>query len=357
MHTHTVRDSGSYLLSVPDDSSLQRIDDPEISDAIEQSIQRWTQGQPLLTDIIQKYIVRYSAQIIRQEGTGVVDEIVRRKVIKNWAENEAASYLSRIYHALTKSEAKDRLLIAYMQVLSQGALPYRKDAAVWPEQASLLQVGLLRLKGNQIVVSNAVCAHVFDMNWIEQQVPGLTRSVSVVKLGLEDPTTEPVCSLSFLTHQYARLAVAGVSSILLGSTGISYLREGSFNRVSAQVSEVVPAATSSDTRLNDIKAESAQLTSSLPDSALSENKARFDQGMVAAVNGQWHGMLQQFCLVPEGSTYFMPAVKQLERWLKLYSTDLQSALQTLPEDTYRQCQTLYNRASDTSKAPDSLNAP
>jgi len=363
MHTHTVRDSDSYLLRVPDDSSLPRVDDPEVADAINHSIQQWTQGHSLLTGIVHKYIVKYSAQIIRHERAGVVDEIVQRKIIKSWAENEAASYLNKIYDVLTKSAEKDRLLIAYMQVLSQGTLPYRKDAHVWPEQASLLQAGLLRLQGNQIVVSNAVCANVFDMNWIEQQVPGITRSVSVVKLATaEKPDREQSHPLAFLTHQYARFAVAGVGTILLGSTVLSYLKAGNFNRVSAQGSDIVPVAltpgdrTTINTKTIDAETTDTQISETPPDwvqsnAALSEDKARFDQGMVAAVNGQWRDMLQQFCLLPEGSAYFLPAVKQLEQWLDLYSTDIQSALRSLPDNTYSQCQTLYNKASNAVSKP------
>ena len=59
-------------------------------DAIVSRIGEWTCGHPFLSEILYRYATQYSAQIVAAEGTGIVDEIVRQKILKNWQTNEAA---------------------------------------------------------------------------------------------------------------------------------------------------------------------------------------------------------------------------------------------------------------------------
>lgn len=318
MHSYTVRDSSSYLLSVPGNSSLPKVIDLETASTLSATVERWTHGHPLLKGIIQKYVVRYSAQILRQEGAGVVNEIVRQKIIKNWTRNEAANYLNAICDVLLSSAHTDRVLITYMQVLSRGGLPCQQDPRNQPEQALLLRSGLVKYQENQLVVSNAVCAAVFDMAWIEQQVPGLTRGVAIVKPPrAEDQPTIEASLPSKGSKQYSKIAVVGCGVALLSAVLSSYVREDAGNRVAASTAEARPDATT--------------------DFAIAADRVHFDQGTALAANGQWSDMLQQFCALSTSSVYFAPASKQLERWVTLYPTEIQSATGQLSADAYSQC--------------------
>ena len=166
-----------------------KIKDARLVTSILERAETWTCGQPFLTCLIYRYVQQYSAQIVRAEGAGIVDEIVQQKIIKNWQHNDAASHLNGIYQALLSYPAQDILLISYMQILWQQTVPaalYRSSFAkvydpTIPAQAVLLRSGLVTCVGGQLQVANNIYAAVFSLAWLEQQIPGLTRAVKVVE--------------------------------------------------------------------------------------------------------------------------------------------------------------------------------
>ena len=107
-------------LIVPTDSTtlvFSKISDAELIAKISNRINVWTNGQLFFNYLIHHYLSQYSAQIVRSEGTAIVDEIVFQKIVKNWRHNEAASHLSCIERAVTAHPLKDELLILYLRFL------------------------------------------------------------------------------------------------------------------------------------------------------------------------------------------------------------------------------------------------
>ena len=140
-------------------------------------IQKWAGQQPFLTKLICDYVIKYSSKITESNDADIVDLIVEKKIVKDWESNGAATHLQKIQGALLNYEPRDSLLILYLQVLQGGTLPQLQS----PEQDLLLRSGLVCLEDGILCVANTVYASIFNEAWIEQQLPGITKPVAVIR--------------------------------------------------------------------------------------------------------------------------------------------------------------------------------
>ena len=317
-----------------------KIKDPDAIAKIIERTQSWTAENLFLTQLIYQYIRQYSAQIIRTEGPDkIVDEVVRQKIVKNWRNNEAANLLCEIEQTLLRFECQDTLMVLYLQILSRGGIAANAQPKLKAEQDILIRSKLVTAEQGQLRLSNRIYAIVFGMDWIEQQLPGLTtrtvltptsaeltqlenqeQTVTVPHATETAPTSKLVKSLST-----ALLTVSGVA--LLGLTALTNFRApnnfGAAAQTQTQDKQTTILATATQQNTEKITAQSTGTSVST-----TAPKELFDQGLTHATNGRWLPTIQQFCSIPPTSAYFAPAKSQVKRWVMLYPQDIQQAYDT-----------------------------
>ncbi|CAN5638025.1 hypothetical protein BH23CYA1_BH23CYA1_08490 [soil metagenome] len=283
----------------------QMSDVDAVSDILEK-IREWTGGQFFMTNLLCHYIVKYSPQIVEGKEAAIVDRIVRQKIVDDWENNAAAAHLKEIRDALLNYERKDALLLLYMQILQPGAISVDNSRG----QKTLLQSGLVVAKNGKLKVANAIYADVFDFAWLEQQLPGITRPVSIVSPTLAAEQSVPSASL------YPKVAAAVLGLAVLAAAVFAYVRKP---ESSAIATPNLPT---------DSPVASQPAAAPSPDGIYVKYKALFDRGMEHGQNGSWLPMLRDFCSISKSSTYFAPAERQLAQWVSLYPEDIELALDT-----------------------------
>lgn len=210
-----------------------RVRDRQTVSKVLSAIERWTGGQPTLTRILCDCVLESTSQVDNDLDATIVDAVVQRQIIERWNHNAAADHLNKIEDAVLSYEVRDSLLILYLQILQRGSAAANNSS----EQEVLLRSGLVVLEGGRLKVANPIYAKIFNLIWIERQVPGLTRPVSIVsakssRKTLPRPSLVPggiARLLGFLA--LAGVALAIVRGLTQGSQGIPNLA------ASAEISE------------------------------------------------------------------------------------------------------------------------
>ncbi|MGB3291532.1 MAG: hypothetical protein WBB01_00910 [Phormidesmis sp.] len=286
---------------------FQRINDIHVVCAILEKIQKWAGGQLFLTELLCHYFIESSSTLTAGKEADIIDSIARQKILHDWENNAAGPHLKEIRKAiLVDAEMRDSILILYMQILQRGTVSANSS----PEQAVLLRSGLVTLNNGKLEVTNATYASVFSLRWVEQQLPGITRPVAIV-------SAKPGYS-RYSPATLRMIALAGCMAILAAAV-LMYLRGSQKNAITTS------------------NAISPEVAASPEGSLLKSNRELFDQGMDHAENGRWLPMFREFCQLPTTSTYFIPAERQLGRWLKLYEEDLQIARNTFFDEGGGSC--------------------
>lgn len=337
------------------DLAFSRIKDPHLVTSIVERTHYWTDGDPFLRRFIYDYVSQYSSQIVRSEGAGIVDEIVRQKIVRNWENTASIPCLNRIKESLFAFQDTDILLISYMQILSRGALSFSPHPHMRRMQAHLLASGLVKQKNSQLVVSNAIFAEIFDMAWIEEQIPGLTRSVTILprEATLPSQHSAPERLPSELLSDAAE-SVSGDFSLFPvgeGRTGRSQARDR--HNLSRRYRHVVALGcvlttlagallVRSPATMEDIFAVPRLRAIAMSEQSngqigAAQDRRLFDSGINHATNGRWLSMLQDFCQISKSSHYYAPAENQFVRWYELYPTKVQHARQALSDRENEAC--------------------
>ncbi len=294
----------------------------QVSDAsavfdILEKIQEWTNGQFFMTNLLCDYVIKYSSEIIEGKEAAIVDRIVYQKIVDDWDSNAAAAHLKEIRDAILNYARRDSLLLLYIQILQRGSISVDHSRS----QKALLQSGLVAVRNDKLKVANKIYASVFDLAWVEQQLPGITRPVAIVS-----PTPE-VGRPPSSSRLYPKVAVAVLCLAVLAAAVATYIREP---ESSAIATPNLPS--------NPEPAASPQSSAAIePESIYVEYKALFDDGMDHGQNGRWLPMLRNFCSISKSSTYFTPAEKQLEQWVGLYQEDIQLARDTVIHEKDGSC--------------------
>ena len=308
-----------------------KIKDDQLIATLSKRINVWTNGQPFLTSIIYRYLNQYSAQIVQSDGAAIVDEIVFQKIIKNWRENEAATHLLAIEQDLLAHPLKDALLILYMRFLwletleSNSQMPAQTQAYLQQvgQRSLLVKLGLIGFRedtqtcerGTQLGVANAIYAAVFSRDWIEAQLPGLTRAVSVVPL----PST---------ADSFSEEVSASTGKLKLAALRLRYLSTFSRVRLIASLClmtlSLATLAHAQTTKSSQVRSFVHRGTDRFS-AQVASDKALFDEGMTHAENGRWLSVLQKFCQIPASSVYFTTAHQQLTQWTTLYPEAIEKA--------------------------------
>ena len=152
------------------------VKDSKTVSEIARRIQKWTSGEPFLTQLICDRVIEYSQNMGEDIEATIVDGIVDVKIIKNWAQNTAGTHLKKVCQPILAYEPRDSILISYIQILQRESVL----AVHSPVQEVLLNSGLVTLSEGRLTVANAIYAKVFGLDWVETLLPGITRPVSIV---------------------------------------------------------------------------------------------------------------------------------------------------------------------------------
>lgn len=306
-------------------SNATPIPESAVAEVLER-IQDWTNEEPFLTRVVCDFVVRYAAQVNDEDADLLVDQIIREEILDDWENNAAAIHLQRIRQTLLDYDRKDSLLILYIKILQRGKV--REDSS--PEQAVLLSSGLVSSVRGKLRVTNLIYQKIFDIDWVEAQLPGITKPVTIVS-----KRTRAAQSLAAVRLPLKIAAAAGVLVLLttLVSNTLRPSNGPSNGRALATQSEgrnpdVVATGDVAD-RAGDRLIETASRLAKT-------DKELFDNGMGHGQNGRWVPMLREFCALEAQSVYFAPAKAQLEQWQPLFTEGLDVALKTMTYESLRE---------------------
>ncbi|MGC1309778.1 MAG: phosphate ABC transporter substrate-binding/OmpA family protein [Phormidesmis sp.] len=177
MNLETRQSQSLSALTELETALLLNTGEAELAAAVVEKVDIWTNRQPFLTQLLCQEVMASVTKIEKKRDPGIVDTIARRKIVKNWENGAAAAHLKQIQAELLAYDKRDSLLILYLQVLQKNDIRYSNN----PEKALLLRTGIISETKSGLAVSNAVYANVFDESWIERQLPGITRPVTVIQ--------------------------------------------------------------------------------------------------------------------------------------------------------------------------------
>lgn len=310
---------------------------PQIEDAyaipkISERIKYWAGAQVELTQILCQYMIesvnKRASRLDEISAGNLVDQIVDKEILSDWRSSRAAFHFNGIANQLAEAENRDLVLLSYLKVLQRGAIAADNS----PEQAVLIRSGLVIENNLTLKIANPLYTQIFDLAWIEQQLPGITRPVTIIST-----PKVPAKRISDAAWLYIKLALfASVIAIIGTAVSIHQRQPGS----GALAIQEKTSEGSSETTLAR-SADSVTVDSAIPDSAIPDSvipdRALFDQGINHATNSRWLPMVREFCQIPPESTYFMPAKQQLVKWVKLYGEEIQAAQTTFIQEESSSC--------------------
>lgn len=309
---------------------------------IQTKIEEWVGKDPELTEVLCKYAVQYAPHMSEGVVGSVMDKAIYREILQDWESSLAASHLNKVRDALLRHDRRDSLLIIYIQILQRGEV--RIDDS--PEQLALIEAGLVQAEGSKLKVANKLYAEVFDLAWIERQIPGITKPVTIVS---PHAASNSVPSAS--AKLYSKLAIAACGLAVVGAAISSYIRESGGEAMaipeertlsSAQVenpsnvSEVIPQNPISQ----NLPSQNPGTTTEAAPTEISvrpSDRELFDSGEEHAKSSRWVLMMRDFCAIAPESAYFISAQKDLERWKELYPEDLNIAIEIVSAEEGGQC--------------------
>ncbi|PAX53600.1 WD40 domain-containing protein [Brunnivagina elsteri] len=160
---------------------LAEIGNPQ---ALLQAVLDWTGGQPFLTQKVCKLLLQEiknltpnpSPEVLRKKNSpanfsslaerGVIEHVVRERVIKNWETQDEPEHLRTIRDRILRSgeQRTGRLLGLCQQIIQQGEI----DADDSSEQMELRLTGLVVKRDGKLRFYNRIYAEVFNKEWCEK---------------------------------------------------------------------------------------------------------------------------------------------------------------------------------------------
>ncbi|MEA5462526.1 AAA-like domain-containing protein [Leptothoe sp. PORK10 BA2] len=141
----------------------------DYGEGVIQSILRWTGGQPFLTQKLCQLIVS-EADIKPQDYPGpYVDQLVERKIIQDWLQQDTPEHLKTIQDRLLHSSRAQRLLEVYRDIL-KARIILMDDS---PEQNELQLTGLVVKEGAYLKIANQIYVEIFRPWWIDRRLSSL----------------------------------------------------------------------------------------------------------------------------------------------------------------------------------------
>ena len=303
MHHQSNPTDISVVLSDFQTAISAKVSDPDAVAEVLERIEDWAGEDAVLTALIANYVLEYASQVSADDAELLVNQIVREEILTDWQNNSAADYLNGISQQILDYERRDSLLIAYIKIFQRGKVRVDNSA----EQALLLKSGLVTLRRKKLSVSNMLLEQIFDLDWVEEQVPGITRPVSIVSERMGAARSLAALKLS------PKVAAALACCAVLGAGIAWYVRGYSGWALATQ--------NSADELVN---------VGGLPPDMLA-----FDAGLAHGENGRWVPMFREFCELGEDSVYFDSAKNRLAQWQELFPEGIEAAIDTVTYEKLR----------------------
>lgn len=290
---------------------------------IVREILHWTDGQPVLFDLVCELVLEYPSTFAQGQENVIIREVVQAKIIKDWPNNTASAHLQSVVGPILSSDRCDALLALYRRVLEGDAIASDRSQ----EQRLLLESGLLKVEEGELKVSNATYASVFDQRWVDHHL--LDRNQPVVA---NVPTTE-----GGRTRTSTRLW-SGIALLmfLVGVAAYPLLQRSK----EAATASLGSRQTATQRPLTNPDVPPPTPEEPVSQSALNSQRSDrelFDSGIDHGKSGRWLPMLRDFCQVAETSSYFTLAETQLTQWHELFGEDIQLALVTFVDEEEGTC--------------------
>ena len=307
--------------------------------AVQSRIAEWAGSSPELTEVLCQCAVQYATQLSEGEVESALDKVIRQEILRDWESSLAAPHLSAVQDVILRHDRRDSVLITYIQILQRGSV--KADGS--PEQGTLLESGVVEATDGRIRVANKLYAEVFDLDWVEQQIPGITKPVTIISSRSGGSSASPSASAKL----YSKWAIAACGVAVIGAAISSYIREsgGEAQAIPERLSEsaaLVEAESGAET--GSVEAEAAGASGSesaavnvTETSARRSDRELFDIGEEHAKNSRWVLMMRAFCDISPESVYFASAQKDLARWKELYPDDLDIAVKVVSAEEGGQC--------------------
>ncbi|MDJ0553641.1 MAG: GUN4 domain-containing protein [Microcoleaceae cyanobacterium MO_207.B10] len=134
-------------------------------------ILKWTGGQPFLTQkvcrVVLSYCQEFQNQIISENESELVSEIVRSQVIENWEGKDEPEHLKTIRDRLLYgSQSQGKLLLLYRQILEHGKVQANNEYS----QTELRFTGLVVKHQGNLIIYNQIYAEVFNWDWVNNKL-------------------------------------------------------------------------------------------------------------------------------------------------------------------------------------------
>jgi hypothetical protein len=346
-----------------------------------EQIKAWAGDQPDLTSALCDYVIQYTPhQLAADDAAATVDRIVKKEVIENWDNSIASPHLNLVRRTLLNYNPRDSLLILYIRILQRGEVPITQND---PEQAVLLATGIVqKTPQGKLKIANGLYPKIFNVNWVEQQVPGITKPVTIisqpktpmVSSGLFPKAAVVVCSLAVMAFAIAanyrkapevqalarEESLADDSSASVQVSGAAdYITDGPPNILVDSNKKVDSSEAASDNagsteadsdNADSTEADSDKANLDRPDLSKAEpiktvsrttsdrqDRQLFDGGTTHAQNSRWVPMMRDFCKISGNSAYSAPAARRLEQWVTLYPEDIKIAHDIVAQETGESC--------------------
>ena len=138
--------------------------------AVLKEILRWTKGQPFLTQRLCQLIASSDFSIPAGQEMGLVEQLVRSRIIEDWEAQDESVHLKTIRDRLLVNEVlSGRLLGLYKRVLQAGEIKVEGSEA----QIELRLSGLTREEKKCLRVANPIYQEVFNQSWVEAELTRL----------------------------------------------------------------------------------------------------------------------------------------------------------------------------------------
>jgi len=367
----------SPIISDVQATLLPKMKDAHTISKMAQRIKKWTGTATELAQIICSEISQNPSRIDEAQPEASIDRLVKESILDYWEGSLAAQHLGAIANSLLQPENKDLRLLSYLRILQQGSVANTHS----PEHKALLSCRLVLAERANLKVANPIYAHIFDIPWIEKQIPGITRPVAIKKYsGSEHPTQSNELSVdskqpSTASGLYSKLAVCACCVAVVGGVISAYRYEPGDESFATQATrqtmaslqanaDPIPSeeplqptgqATAANTVILATPASEQNTPAATAETATVQpttDRTRFDQGVDHATNGRWLPMVREFCQLSPNSTYTTLAKRQLESWVRLYKEDIEIAKATFTQEEGGEC----SRVSEALASDEPLTA-
>ena len=135
-----------------------------------QEVLKWTGGQPFLTQKICSLIKNSSEPVQRGNEELFIQELITKKVIEDWRNQDDPEHLKTIETKLIKNKVNSNLVLKkYRDILLNKTI---KDERNW-ECLELFLSGIVRREKEKLKVYNLIYEKVFNLSWVEEELKKL----------------------------------------------------------------------------------------------------------------------------------------------------------------------------------------